>query len=175
MTTDTSEKGLEDLIAAAMAGSGHAAPGSSAVAQPTALYGGTGWMLGDWHDYDRDFAVDRGQLAAFLQATQPRVAEALDLGHDGPTRQQFLARLQGVITKRGVIDVLRHGLKHGPLHLDLFYGTPTPGNVRAAELHAANRFSVTRQLRYSREATATENPTGPGPVPVHQRPAGGDL
>jgi len=153
MTTDTSEKGLEDLIAAAMAGSGHAAPGSSAVAQPTALYGGTGWILGDWHDYDRDFAVDLVQLSAYIEATQPRVVEALDLGHDGPTRQQFLARLQGEITKRGVIDVLRHGVKHGPLHIDLFYGTPTPGNAQATELHAANRFSVTRQLRYSRDET----------------------
>ncbi len=153
MTTDTSEKGLEDLIVAAMAGAGHAAPGGSTMAQPTALYGGTGWTLGDWHDYDRDFAVDRVQLAAFIVATQPRVVETLDLDHDGPTRQKFLARLQGEITKRGVIDVLRHGLKHGPLHLDLFYGTPTPGNARAAELHAANRFSVTRQLRYSRDET----------------------
>jgi type I restriction enzyme R subunit len=153
VTTDTSEKGLEDLIVAAMAGAGHAAPGGSTMAQPTALYGGTGWTLGDWHDYDRDFAVDRVQLAAFIVATQPRVVETLDLDHDGPTRQKFLARLQGEITKRGVIDVLRHGLKHGPLHLDLFYGTPTPGNARAAELHAANRFSVTRQLRYSRDET----------------------
>ncbi len=25
-----------------------------------------------------------------------------------------MARLQGEVTKRGVIDVLRHGLKHGP-------------------------------------------------------------
>jgi type I restriction enzyme R subunit len=153
VTTDTSEKGLEDLIVAAMAGAGHAAPGGSTMAQPTALYGGTGWTLGDWHDYDRDFAVDRVQLAAFIVATQPRVVETLDLDHDGPTRQKFLARLQGEITKRGVIDVLRHGLKHGPLHLDLFYGTPTPSNARAAELHAANRFSVTRQLRYSRDET----------------------
>jgi type I restriction enzyme R subunit len=35
--------------------------------------------------------------------------------------------------------------------LDLFYGTPSPGNTRAVELHAANIFSVTRQLRYSRD------------------------
>jgi hypothetical protein len=49
--------------------------------------------------------------------------------------------------------VLRHGLKHGPYHLDLFYGTPSPGNMKAAERYAANRFSVTRQLRYSRDET----------------------
>jgi len=49
--------------------------------------------------------------------------------------------------------VLRHGIKHGPHHIDLFYGTPSPGNVTAQERYAANRFSVTRQLRYSREET----------------------
>jgi type I site-specific restriction-modification system R (restriction) subunit len=69
------------------------------------------------------------------------------------TRQKFLARLQGEITKRGVIDVLRSGIKHGAHHLDLFYGTPSPGNPKAAERFAANRFSVTRQLRYSRDET----------------------
>src|SRR6185312_11096819 len=31
------------------------------------------------------------------------------------------------------------------------YGTPTPGNARAEERYARNRFSVTRQLRYSRD------------------------
>jgi type I restriction enzyme R subunit len=53
-----------------------------------------------------------------------------------------------------VVDVLRGGIKHGPAHVDLFYGTPTPGNLKAAERFAANIFSVTRQLRYSRVETA---------------------
>ena len=70
------------------------------------------------------------------------------------SRQKFLARLQGEIGKRGVIDVLRHGIKHGQHDVDLFYGTPSPGNAKAAERFALNRFSVTRQLRYSRDDTA---------------------
>jgi len=49
--------------------------------------------------------------------------------------------------------VLRHGIKHGPHRLDLFYGTPSPGNVKARARYEANRFSVTRQLRYSRDET----------------------
>ena len=49
-------------------------------------------------------------------------------GQDGITQRKFLARLQGEVFKRGTIDVLRNGLKHGPHHLDLFYGTPSPGN-----------------------------------------------
>ncbi len=73
--------------------------------------------------------------------------------------------------KRGTIDVLRHGIKHGPHHLDLFYGTPSPGNAKAAERYAANRFSVTRQLRYSRDETQLALDL----VPLHQRPAGRHL
>ena len=49
--------------------------------------------------------------------------------------------------------MLRHGIKHGPHDLDLFYGTPSPGNDKAAERFEQNRFSVTRQLRYSRDET----------------------
>jgi type I restriction enzyme R subunit len=79
------------------------------------------------------------------------VAEALDLIRDSATRRRFLARLQGEISKRGVIDVLRKGLQHEQHQLDLFYGTPSPGNAKAAERYGQNVFSLTRQLRYSRE------------------------
>jgi type I restriction enzyme R subunit len=70
-------------------------------------------------------------------------------------RIKFLARLSGECGgKRGVIDVLRKGIEHHPAgHFDLFYGTPSPGNARAATLHAANRFSITRQLAYSMDET----------------------
>ena len=37
--------------------------------------------------------------------------------------------------------------------VDLFYGTPTPGNTKAEEQYRANIFSVTRQLRYSKDET----------------------
>ncbi|EGV19166.1 type I restriction endonuclease [Thiocapsa marina] len=154
MTTDTTERGLERLICAAMTGS-PCEPGAlthGPLDEPHADYG-VGWMCGRAADYDREYCVDLTQLAAFLHETQLEVAAALDLHEDGPTRRKFLARIQGEITRRGTIDVLRHGIKHGPHHVDLFYGTPSPGNARAAERNKANRFSVTRQLRYSRDET----------------------
>ena len=61
--------------------------------------------------------------------------------------------MQGEISKRGVIDVLRRGVRHGAHDADLFYGAPSPGNAAAVELNGLNRFSVTRQLRYSRDET----------------------
>ncbi len=153
--TDTSEEGLESLIFAAMTGYRQApARGDGEIAEQASQYsGGTGWHPGLAEEYSRDYTVDLEHLTTFLEATQPDALERLDLTEDSPTRRKFLARLQGEISKRGVIDVLRHGIRHGPLELHLFYGTPTPGNVEAEELNRLNRFSVTRQLRYSRDET----------------------
>ncbi len=146
MATDTSERGLERLICTALAGHPCDPPKEGKVAEARPAYGGVGWSAGNSHDYDREFCVDRLQLAGFLHATQPESAESLALGADGPTRRKFLARLQGEISKRGTIDVLRHGIKHGAHDLDLFYGTPSAGNPQAQERFAQNRFTVVRQV-----------------------------
>jgi len=52
-----------------------------------------------------------------------------------------------------VVDVLRRGIQHGAHHVTAFHAAPTPANRKAEDAFALNRFSVTRQLRYSREAT----------------------
>ena len=154
MTSDISEKGLEGLIVRAMTGrTDLLVPPHTPTGFDAPVSGGTGWLLGDPRHYDRGFCVDLVQLRGFLELTQPKVAEALGIDTDGSTRRQFLARLSGEIGKRGVIDVLRKGVSHGPHHLQLFYGTPSPGNAKAAELYALNRFSVSRQFAYSNDET----------------------
>ena len=150
MTTDTSERGLERLICMALCG--HPCDGTTQTGitheQPTSYH--AGWVGGDPHDYHREYCVDLAQLSAFLRETQPGIASSVDLHVDSPTRRKFLARLQGEINKRGTIHVLRHGLRHGQHDISLFYGTPSPGNQQANADYEANRFSITRQLRYSR-------------------------
>ena len=153
MPTDTTERGLERLICTALAGHPCDPPPGPTVGEPPAPYTGSGWIGGNFHDYDREHCVDLAQLSAFLRATQPEAAESLSLSETGPTRRKFLARLQGEITRRGTIDVLRHGLRHGAHDLDLFYGTPSADNPEAQERFGQNRFTVTRQLRYSRDET----------------------
>ena len=152
MTTDTTEKGLERLICIAMTGHPCEPAHGGAVAERPGTYG-VGWIGGDREDYDREYCVDLFQLSVFLKETQPGVAESLDLGQDSPTRRKFLSRLQAEVTKRGTVDVLRKGIKHGPHQIDLLYGTPSPGNEKAQTQYQQNRFSVTRQLRYSRDNT----------------------
>ena len=126
---DTTEKGLEALICNSLTGNG--------------------WLPGDPQDYERAHCVDLRHISAFLTATQPETADALDLDTDSPTRRRFLDRLKREVGNRGIIDVLRRGIQHGPSEVTLIYGTPTPGNTQAEERYRQNRFSVTRQLRYS--------------------------
>ena len=151
MSTDTSEGGLERRICEAL--TGRPCDATSAQqdlhAQGPAPSNGAGWICGRPNDYDRQYTVDLTQLLAFCVETQPRAYEGLQLGTDSPRRRKFLARLQGEVGKRGIIDVLRKGIKDGPYHIELFYGTPSPGNALAIERYSQNRFSVTRQLRYS--------------------------
>ena len=135
-TTNTKEVGLENLIV-------------------KSLISEAGYAAGDPNDYDRAHAVDVVKLLDFLGATQPDTVEAMGIAEAGITRKKFLNRLQGEVAKRGVVDVLRKGVKHGAHSLDLFYGTPTAGNTKAIEDYEQNVFSVTRQLRYS--LTETEN------------------
>ncbi len=156
MKTDITERGLESLIMRHMTGTGGLSDGAKGVAAEDApAKGGSGWFAGSDSAYDREFAVDSDQLFAFLMATQPEEWAKLGIGNykekQGMARQRFLARLQGEITRRGVIDVLRHGIKHGALSFDLFYGKPSAENTKAVERHAKNRFSITRQLHFSRE------------------------
>ena len=157
MTTDTSEKGLETLIMRHMTGTDGLAAAPNQVAKPPTPYGGTGYTAGSAQDYDRAHALDVPQLFAFLRATQPEAFKKLALADANDAkdinRLKFLARLSAEIGKRGVIDVLRKGVNHGPLHFDLFHGTPSPGNARAEALHAQNRFTITRQLAYSMDET----------------------
>src|SRR6266511_4585326 len=152
--TDTTERGLEELIVRAMTGRTDVLmPAHVATETSAPVAGGTGWLLGDATHYDRDYCVDLVQLRGFVMATQEHLLDSVSLGTDGPTRRKFLARLQGEISRRGTIDILRNGIKHGPHHVDLFYGTPSPDNEKAVERFARNRFSVTRQLRYSADET----------------------
>ncbi|MDE0104366.1 MAG: type I restriction endonuclease subunit R [Bryobacterales bacterium] len=153
MTTDLTERGLERLICEALTGDACDPPRRRRVGELVAGYGGVGWSPGNRHDYDREYCVDLVQLHTFLHTTQPAAARALRLGENCPIRRKFLARLQGEINKRGTIDVLRLGIRHGPHDLDLFYSTPSAQNETAQRRFRQNRFSVTRQLRYSRDDT----------------------
>lgn len=132
--TNTKESGLEALIV-------------------KWLVDHNGYEQGTNADYNREYAVDETRLFRFLQDTQPDALEKLGVFKSDMKKKQFLNRLQGEIAKRGIIDVLRNGVKIYPANLIMFYLTPTENNAKAKEMFEKNIFSVTRQLQYSMDAT----------------------
>lgn len=132
--TNTKESGLESLIV-------------------KWLVDQNGYEQGTNADYNRDYAIDEARLFRFLQDTQPDSLTKLGVFKSEIKKKQFLNRLQGEIAKRGIIDVLRNGVKVYPASLIMFYLTPTENNVKAKEMYEKNIFNVTRQLMYSNDST----------------------
>lgn len=132
--TNTKESGLESLIV-------------------NWLVDHNGYEQGTNADYNREYAVDEVRLFRFLQDTQPEALDKLGVFKSDLKKKQFLNRLQGEIAKRGIIDVLRNGVKIYPANLIMFYLTPTENNSKAKLMFEKNIFSITRQLQYSMDAT----------------------
>lgn len=132
--TDKTEKGFETLIV-------------------NWLVDQNGYQQGTNEDYNKEYAIDETRLFRFLNDTQPKEMAKLGVNQSDQKKRQFLNRLSGEITRRGIIDVLRNGIKAYPADLILFYFTPTENNEQAKRLFDKNIFSVTRQLRYAIDAS----------------------
>lgn len=132
--TDKTEKGFETLIV-------------------NWLVDQNGYEQGTNDDYSKEYAVDETRIFRFLNDTQPREMEKLGVNNSDQKKRQFLNRLSGEIAKRGIIDVLRNGVKAYPADLIMFYFTPTENNEKSKQMFEKNIFSVTRQLRYSIDAS----------------------
>ena len=128
--TDTKEKGFETLIV-------------------DWLVQHNGYEEGANSDYDKEYAIDETRLLRFLRDTQPTEIAKLGIDASEVKKRQFFNRLSSEITKRGIIDVLRNGVKVYPADLIMFYLTPTENNQKSHEMFKKNIFSVTRQLRYA--------------------------
>jgi len=140
MTTNTKEAALEDLIIAS-------------------LETESGYEQGTNEDYNRDYAIDETRLFRFLMITQESEMTNIGLEADGSgetyehNKQKFLDFLRNEITKRGVIDILRNGIKFYPSNISLYNPTPSERNEQAKVNFEKNIWSVTRQLRYSKDET----------------------
>ncbi len=127
MPTDTSEKNLETIIV-------------------DSLVSEAGYIQTTSPDYDRDLCLYPQILWQFLQKTQP-AAYAKIQQRGG---EKFLRRLSDQIRQRGIIDVLRNGVKDLDLHVALYHRLPvSANNPKSIALYDENIFHVTRQLYYS--------------------------
>ena len=135
--TNLNEASLEELI----------------VAQMTAAGGTPGWVEGDPKNFNAAYCLDMTTFREFIRESQPALIQVFDLDGDSPTTHKFLARLQGAITKQGIVACLRDGITHEQHHVDLYYPTPSSQNSKALQSFELNRLTITRQVHYSSRET----------------------
>jgi type I restriction enzyme, R subunit len=102
-------------------------------------------------DYDKEHGMDIELLMNFLQSTQAKEWQKLTEHHgEDFVQDKFLKRLDEEIAARGVLDVLRKGLKDNGCSFTLAYFQPATGiNEETKRLFSSNIFSAVRQLKYS--------------------------
>ncbi len=101
-------------------------------------------------DYDRSLCLIPNEVLQFIQDTQPEAYQKLEIQYGADTPQKLTLRISNQIASRGVLDVLRKGVKDRGCDFKLTYFQPSSGmNPDHQELYDQNRFSLIRQLHYS--------------------------
>ena len=101
-------------------------------------------------DYDKYACLIRDELLRFIRDSQPEEYRKLEFQHGAQTPKKLLNRIMTQIERRGVLDVLRKGVKDRGCNFNLTYFRPSSGmNPDHQRLHALNRMALIRQLKYS--------------------------
>jgi type I restriction enzyme R subunit len=113
-----------------------------------------GWfyVAGDAASYDRAQAVFPADVIAWLQATQPQAWDTLNKNHGPQAADVVVGRLRDAVSRRGTLDVLRHGVELLGLRQPLALAQFKPVLAMNPDIlakYAANRLRVVRQVRYS--------------------------
>lgn len=152
MVSNTKEIALEQAIQRHLTGLM-----TEGVAEQPAYYDRALFRLGWPSDFDAEYALDTRLFWEFLETTQAKELAKLKARHPGDWQRKILERFDRLIMKYGVLHLLKKGLAVDDTHFVLLY--PAPLASSAAKVHddfAANLFSVTRQVRYSRTNPAEE-------------------
>jgi type I restriction enzyme R subunit len=102
--------------------------------------------------YDKDLCVLPTEVIEFIKSSQPKAYENWQVQFGEDSEEKLLKRLATDIQKRGVIDVLRNGIRDRGVYLDLVYFEPKSSlNPEHQAKYLCNRLSVVRQLHYSKQ------------------------
>jgi len=103
-----------------------------------------------YSEYDKTLCLILTEVISFVKDSQPKEYEKLETQYGSETDSKLYKRLNEEISRRGVIDVLRNGIKDRGSYISLVYFEPNSGlNLEHKELYKKNRFSLVRQLHYS--------------------------
>ena len=100
--------------------------------------------------YSKPLCLISSETLRFIQMTQLEEYQKLERQYGEDTPQKLMVRISNQVKSRGVLDVLRKGVKDRGCDFKLTYFQPASGmNPDHQRLYAQNRFSLIRQLHYS--------------------------
>lgn len=98
-------------------------------------------------DYNRGFAMDFGELFAFLEATQPEKIDALRKIYKAKAEDAIVSAVNQQINQDSLIETLKGGVDLSNIHIDLVYGLPaTSFNRDLIRKYKENRFSIMEEV-----------------------------
>ena len=102
--------------------------------------------------YNKSLCLISDETLQFIQDTQPETYQKLERQYGDDTPVKLLDRVSKQIASRGVLDVLRKGVKDRGCDFKLTYFQPSSGmNPDHKKLYAQNQFTLIRQLHYSQK------------------------
>lgn len=156
MLSSTNEQALEAAIEKRLTGTNREERAKS-LAEDHPTYYHNGFSTGSPQDFNAHYALDERQFWGFLNATQSTELAKLQKNSPHDWQKKILERYDRLIKKYGILQLLKKGLSVDDAHLLLFYPAPLASSSEAVQQRfAANRFSCTRQLRYSLNKPAEE-------------------
>lgn len=131
MSTNTKEIGFEAFIESFLTGEAGYVPRSPRL-------------------YDKELCLDPETALSFLSSSQAKEWTKYASQFGEGAGEKFLKRLSSEIRERGLLDVLRNGVKDNGHSFAMAHFKPNTGfNAESERLYRSNVFSVMRQVKYS--------------------------
>ncbi|XOV94590.1 MAG: DEAD/DEAH box helicase family protein [Bacteroidota bacterium] len=102
--------------------------------------------------YDQELCLIPVELIQFIEKAQPRVYKALKEQYGPNTDERISQHVSRFISKYGILDAFRKGVKDRGQTIRLYY--PKPGSLKNEEHwenYRKNRFGIVRQLYFSKK------------------------
>jgi type I restriction enzyme R subunit len=154
VNVDVREYSFEsDIEGALLTGGPDALTGDFLALEDRAAYGE--WIPGGYRkrldsEFDREALLLSRDLIDFVMTTQPEEWKKYTEHHGDDAKSKFAKRASSEIERRGLIDVLREGVKDTGCKFSLCFFKPASElNKDTIRRYELNVFSVVRQLHYS--------------------------
>ena len=108
-----------------------------------------GYEKVDNSQFDATLALDSTTLLAFIKQTQPETWDKLAASYGATVETSVVKRIAAVCDSRGLLDVVRNGVRDRGQIIQLAYFKPATGlNPDTEKRYQQNRLTVMRQVYY---------------------------